>query len=469
MIDTKANDPPNSTDHDTMTGAAPPDPPGSVFGDAAEPFIEQFEAAVAEVCGQLHWSHARLVALTSEALEHRWWAQSGVRSPEHWLGWQTGVSPSHAARIVAVARRRAELPATMAAFDSGELSLDQVAPIVAHAPTWADADVCSLAKRCTVGQLRVALGRYPFDDASTQGDDDTDAGQPPATSAGDGTGNDDIDDDTGEAPHPDDPAPERPNGRDEFWSFINDPDSTWRAAGRLDPDHGQIVDAALREVADALFRESGRAPSGAEILTEMARRSLDSVPDRSRRDRYRIHAHLDERLQLVDPLGCTLPTWLRDLITCDASMAVTWTRNGTPIAQGSTADTIPAATRRHVLARDGGCRVPGCGCRVRLDLHHVVHRHDGGTNDTWNLVAICAHHHRAHHRGRLGITGNADDADGLTFTDEHGRPLATNRLIHPPDEPLPTRGSYRHPLGERLQRRWIYFNPPPTHPRRSDN
>jgi hypothetical protein len=199
------------------------------------------------------------------------------------------------------------------------------------------------------------------------------------------------------------------------------------------------------------------------VLAEMARRSLDTVPDRSRRDRYRVHVTLDERHQLLDPLGHTLPAWLRDLITCDATIAVTWTRNGTPIAQGATTDTIPAATRRHVLTRDGGCRVPGCGRRTRLDLHHIVHRHHGGTNDTWNLIALCPHHHRMHHRGHLGITGNADDPDGITFTDTHGRPIATNRLIRPPTGPPPT-GTYTHPLGERLHLRWVHFNPPPTPP-----
>lgn len=144
-------------------------------------------------------------------------------------------------------------------------------------------------------------------------------------------------------------------------------------------------------------------------------------------------------------------------------MAVTWTRHGTPIAQGSTTDTIPAATRRHVLARDHGCRVPGCGTTKRLDVHHVIHRADHGTNDPANLVAICPTHHRMHHRGRLGITGNAEVPDELEFTDGNGRPIATNRLIRPPTgPPPPPTSTYRHPLGERLDLRWIYFHPPPA-------
>ena len=465
MIDTCTNDPPNTRTH-IHTGSDG-DPasslaPGMERAIAHQRQIDEFETEVAQVCGTLHWAHARLVALTAEALEHRWWAQSGVRSPEHWLGWQTGVSPSHATRIVAAARRRHELPATMAAFDAGELSLDQITPIVAHAPGWADTEVCDLAKRCTVGQIRAAVTRYPFNDNDDSGDAGADPQPRPGHDVNDN--NDDADDG-----HPDDPEPDGPRGRDEFWSLINQPDGTWRATGRFDADHGAIIDAAAREIADALYRDTGQAPTGVDILLEMAHRSLDGVTDRSRRDRYRIHALLDERLQLLDPLGHALPTWLRDLITCDATMAVTWTRNGTPIAQGSTTDTIPPATRRHVMARDHGCRIPGCGRRTRLDLHHIIHRHHNGTNDTFNLIAICPHHHRTHHRGHLGITGNADDPDGLTFTDHHGRPITPNRLIQPPTQPPPATGNYQHPLGERLHTRWIHFNPPPTRPRRTDN
>lgn len=460
--------------------------------------IDAFEAGLAEVCGHLHGLHARLVSMVAEALEHGWWAQAGVKTPEHWLCWQTGLGPAQARRIVTAARRRVELPVTFAAFEAGELSLDQVGPIVDRAPAWADAEVCDLARRCTVSQIRAAVGRYPFPDA---GDEHTAVGGPTALGVGghdadgsdhsrgpDGSGvaehggpdgsrvaehggpdgpdvqplasSETTNRDDCAARHPDDPPAER-RSDGEFWSFVGGEDGSWRASGRFGPDLGLLIDAALREVADALFREHGRSPSGTEVLAEMARRSLTSVADSGRRDRYRVHVLLDERRGLVDPLGHALPEWVRDLVTCDASLAVTWTRHGVPIAQGSTADTIPAATRRHVLARDGGCRIPGCGATRRLDLHHVVHRADGGTNDASNLIAICPHHHRVHHRGELGIRGDAEDPSDLEFTDAHGRPIRPNRLIRPPTGPPPEpAGSFRHPLGERLDLRWLAFEPP---------
>ena len=44
-------------------------------------------------------------------------------------GVESGLSSAHAQQLVTVAKRRDELPVTFAAFDAGELSLDQVVPI----------------------------------------------------------------------------------------------------------------------------------------------------------------------------------------------------------------------------------------------------------------------------------------------------------------------------------------------------
>ena len=65
---------------------------------------------------------------------------------------------------------------------------------------------------------------------------------------------------------------------------------------------------------------------------------------------------------------------------------------------------IPAATRRKVLHRDQQrCQVDGCSCHSNLDVHHIVHRQHGGTNEMSNLIAICEAHHLAHHAGTLVI------------------------------------------------------------------
>jgi hypothetical protein len=70
---------------------------------------------------------------------------------------------------------------------------------------------------------------------------------------------------------------------------------------------------------------------------------------------------------------------------------------------------IPPSVARLVWRRDGGrCRVPGCRSSRGLELHHLVHRADGGTHDASNIALICSACHQSHHDGVLRISGTAD-------------------------------------------------------------
>jgi hypothetical protein len=83
--------------------------------------------------------------------------------------------------------------------------------------------------------------------------------------------------------------------------------------------------------------------------------------------------------------------------------------------------TIPPATKRLVMERDQWCcQVPGCRAARFLDVHHIIHREHGGTNDAWNLLTLCSGHHRLHHDGLLQIQGRAPDQ--LEFS-RRGMPL----------------------------------------------
>jgi hypothetical protein len=290
--------------------------------------------------------------------------------------------------VVSVARRRGDLPVTFAAFDAGELSIDQVAPIAATAPGWADAELWEFARLATVTQLRRTLRSYDF------GPDPT-----PDT--------DEHDDDEAQRPDVAEPV--------ESVSMWHLDDGRWELRGELDAEHGAIVDAALREAQDALFRRDGARASKVDALVEIANRSLDTVVDVGRRDRYRVHVHVDVDNTMVDGLGFRLPDWLRDLIWCDTIMSTVHEHGGIPVSVGRAHRTVPERTRRLVILRDRGCRVPGCAADRFLEVHHVIHwdpDHGNGPTDTWNLACLCPRHHRLHHQGKLGISGNADDPTG---------------------------------------------------------
>lgn len=123
---------------------------------------------------------------------------------------------------------------------------------------------------------------------------------------------------------------------------------------------------------------------------------------------------------------------------------------------GRTFRIVPDRTRLLVEDRDRGCRVPGCDRTRWVQVQHILHWEDGGPTDTGNLLCLCQFHHPLHHRGGLGIEGDADDPDGMTFTDRYGRPL--NRRGYPVGSTgPPPPGHWTAPSGERLDPWPIHF------------
>jgi hypothetical protein len=68
----------------------------------------------------------------------------------------------------------------------------------------------------------------------------------------------------------------------------------------------------------------------------------------------------------------------------------------------------PRTRAQKVLARDRcRCQVPGCS-RTAAHAHHIRRRSAGGSDDAWNLVAVCAAHHlHGVHAGYITVSGFA--------------------------------------------------------------
>src|SRR4029078_10739727 len=96
------------------------------------------------------------------------WAQWGIHSPTHWLSWQCGLSQGKARQLLALARRRDELPVTLGAVRDGGVLVDQAAVVARHAPAAYEASVAELAGSATVAQLHRTVPRYVFDAAGQQ-------------------------------------------------------------------------------------------------------------------------------------------------------------------------------------------------------------------------------------------------------------------------------------------------------------
>jgi len=90
-----------------------------------------------------------------------------------------------------------------------------------------------------------------------------------------------------------------------------------------------------------------------------------------------------------------------------------------------------AALRRAVRKRDRHCRFPGCDQPVAAcDVHHIVHRKDGGRHALTNLLLLCRFHHLiAIHRWGWRITLHADGTttavspDGAKTLHSHAPPI----------------------------------------------
>lgn len=409
------------------------------------------EARLSAAAGLLNVATAEVVAAIAAALEDDSWQGWGINTPEQWVCLRAAVSAGRARRLVAMARALHGLPAAEAAFDEGALSEDQVHLLCKYVDPPHDVEVAELARFCTVQQLQRIL-------PSVNPPDPDPIPEPPEPSVAPGHGG--ADEGTGDQP-----------GRREV-SFGHGDDGRWHGRAQLEPDEGALVEKALEASRRALLAGHDGPPhqvGWADALVHMAEMALTNIEGTGRlpADRYQVVIHLDaehpERTRLH--LGPLLPKGLADYLSCDATGRVILNVGGTPTEILARRRTVDDRLRLLVEQRDQRCRVPGCGRRRRLHVHHLVHWADGGPTVMANLCCLCPAHHRLHHAGQLRIEGDATTLDGLRFYDARGRPIRGPNPVPPggpPAEAAAARGlpapRFEPPTGERLDTRWIMWS-----------
>ena len=386
------------------------------------------EAKIAGLMGALNATTAQLVATIAEVDRSEIWATcSGIRSLEHWVSWQCGVSSARAQALVIAARRREELPRCSELFDEGQLTEDAMVAIARRAPAERDAEVAEQAPLYLYSQLVRVLGSLP---------------KPP--------------------PLADPPPPRREV------DFGTDGDSWW-ARLHLPIDEGKLVEQALLAARRQLFGErhpdeeenqfGAARVSWADAMVRVAESSLiglSGIAKRRPADRYQVWVHLD----LADGearwhKGAPLPETLRRYLLCDADVRAVIENDGVLVELSSRLRTVDDKLRAYIEQRDGGCTVPGCAQRGWLQIHHIIHAEDGGPTQPSNLCCLCPLHHRLHHMGLLAIDGDPTTPRGLVFRDQHGRviaPITPTRGGRPPDPPPQP---FTHPTGEPLLAHYI--------------
>ena len=385
------------------------------------------ETRLADVCGVLNAAHAQLVALVAEALETGAWDVAGIRGPQHWVAWKTGFSPARSKQVVHIASRSAALPVTIGAFTNGELAIDQVAVVAKYVPAHNDAEAAELAKHATVMQLSRSLASYW-------------KGAPTPVA---------------------DTEPISPEPQDTVHAFFDD-DARYKIHANVSTERGAVVDSAFEEARNALFHTGRKDVTWADALEEICLRSLGTIKSATRSDRYRVVVHVNEHGGWLNAGARLADGALKDILS-NPIIQPLFERDGRPIALGRSRRVVPYRLAELILDRDRTCRNPACHSTRGLEVHHLVHWTDGGPTNPANLGCLCRHCHRDHHKGKFGITGNAEQPSGLTFTKPNGDTIEPCGTPNPPTADLPTSNKpYQHPLGEPFNHHDLTFNPPPS-------
>ncbi|MEX0836643.1 MAG: DUF222 domain-containing protein, partial [Nitriliruptor sp.] len=253
----------------------------------------------------------------------------------------------------------------------------------------------------------------------------------------------------------------------EFLALQGRLDGSGSAYGEFGPESFATLTGALTAEADAPRAApcpgdqdgpTEPAPSRAQQLAAAlirlcVRRPGDGRSGGSAPVRFGVLVDLD---RLTDTCAGTITAGVRgrpprlmrralDRLACDAALDVV-IRDGTDLlAAQRYAPEVTAATRRAVMARDGGCRFPGCTAPISwCDVHHVQPRAAGDDHAVGNLAALCRRHHTTVHRRGWSQTLHGD---GTYTIRRRGRTWATlprhDRQLPPrcPDRPATRPGT----------------------------
>jgi len=383
---------------------------------------------ISRVAGHLAAATCRWLLLVADFDKREGWADDGIASCAYWLSWRCGIAPGTAREQVRVARRLTVLPVITGRFATGELSYAKVRAITRIATPDTEAQLIDFALHATASQLEDMVREFKSCERRARATD------------------------------------ERRRKR-RYLRHRYDADGCMIITVRLAPEDGAVVldqledlvrldgldEVVAAEDADAKTRpvdvsaetadatpEPDTEPDNtteplpgeqarADALVAMARRAATTLDDDASvahdRAHLLIHVDADTLFGLAEGRSHLEhgPTLARSTVCelgCDATMAVlVEDGKGNPLHLGDTTPTVSRRQKRALLARDKGCRFPGCAARRYLHAHHIVHWIHGGPTCVANLALLCGRHHRAVHRRGFGVTGTNGE---LTFTRPDG-------------------------------------------------
>lgn len=309
----------------------------------------------------------------------------GYPSTAAWLGWRCSIGTNAAKEYVSVARALSGLPGLTREFSQGRLSWNQVRLIARVATPEIEETLLEIARYGTVGQLQKVVGAYR---SALEAQQDA----------------------------------QRRRERRALNTWF-DEEGFFILRGRLCPEEGAVVDAALRRAMQQMPapapKDQGPADPPGDVQDGYGARQADALAHTARvalaaESAERPSATLPELIVLVDAdslagrqgedchlaSGVALAPSTALRLACDAAVVpLLQDLDGNPLSVGRRTRVIPRGIRRALKARDGVCRFPGCERKCFLDGHHVHHWTRGGQTSLDNLVELCGFHHHLVHEG----------------------------------------------------------------------
>ena len=141
--------------------------------------------------------------------------------------------------------------------------------------------------------------------------------------------------------------------------------------------------------------------------------------------------------------GTPLPGSEVGRVLCDCDLTrVVLDADDVPLNLGRTRRTYTGAQRRAVIARDRGCRWPGCAAQARwCEIHHIRWwGRDDGETSVVNGVLLCSFHHHEVHRRDLTVSRVGVPVRGVR-AGEPGPHVGGRRALTSPPTPAGRSGA----------------------------
>jgi hypothetical protein len=318
----------------------------------------------------------------------RRYAADGALSAAGWLRRHARMTYGAAGASVALARKLDVLPALAEAFAAGEVTRQ-------HARVLADA--CTAVREDAIRELEPQLV------AAAKVTDAREFGSLVGSVA------DAIDGDGG--------AATAQAQHDRRYLHISPLlDGMYAIDGLADREGAEILLGALHAATDpprSDGRTAGQRRYDALIrVCEAASPALDPGPGPAHRPQVNVHVDVEALERRAGPalvarvradaahVGRLAAETLRR-ITCDAGIARIITDGASaPLDVGRRTRVVSPSLWRALVARDGGCVADGCDRPPGwCDVHHRIHRADGGPTTLHNCELRCRRNHRAVHEG----------------------------------------------------------------------